>query len=210
MSKSVTQADKLLNYNVRGTIPSALTPYLALFTNVETPTEPSGNAYGRIAIGSSNFGNASSGGSISNTATIVLPTPTGSWGDIIGAGIMDALTGGNVVRKTYLASIYRVFTGIASTDIFTSPGHSFVNTDRVVLLDLPNDSLPTGITQGTLYYVVGVSGDTYQVSTTSGGAAVNFSANGSGRIAKVVPLTVTSGQPPSFGIGTLTFTEMWT
>jgi hypothetical protein len=46
--------------------------------------------------------------------------------------------------------------------------------------------------------VVGVSGDTFQLSLTQGGAAINLTAAGSGLIKKVVPKTVASGETLSF------------
>ena len=76
-----------------------------------------------------------------------------------------------------------------------------------MLLAQTGTSLPTGVTQGTLYYVVGAATDTIQISTSSGGSAVNITANGGGRIVKVVPQTIGSGSLLSFPVGTLTFTE---
>lgn len=40
-------------------------------------------------------------------------------------------------------------------------------------------TVPTGLTAGP-YYIVNKSGNTFQVSTTVGGAAVNFTSNGAG------------------------------
>jgi hypothetical protein len=66
------------------------------------------------------------------------------------------------------------------------------------VLAVPHATLPTGISEGTLYWVVGVSGDTFQLSTTQGGAAVNLTTSGSGSIKKVVPKTVASGENLTF------------
>lgn len=208
MSKTATLANAILNYCCRATTPSALTPYLGFLTAVETPTEPVGNNYARVALSTSNFGSVAASGSIANTAAINSPVASGSWGTIVGVAIFDASSGGNALRKAYLtAGSYRVFTALASTDILTAPGHSFVNTEQVVVLALPGTSLPTGLTQGTLYYVVGSATDTLQLSTSSGGAAINLTTNGGGRIVKVVPQAVGSGGLLSFPVGTLTFTE---
>ena len=104
MSKTATAANVILNYHVGRTTPSAITPYLGYLTAVETPTEPSGSNYGRVALSSSNFGTAAASSSVTNTATINSNVASGSWGDIIGVAIYDASSAGNVLRKTYLTS----------------------------------------------------------------------------------------------------------
>lgn len=208
MSKSTGASNTILDYHVRATTPSAITPYLALFTAVETPAEPSGNGYARVPIGTSTFGSAAASGSIANTAAITYAQATGSWGDIIGFGIYDALTSGNLLRKTYAVSgAWFTFTALASNDELTAPAHTFVNTDKVVVIDLPGSVIPTGISQGTLYFVVNASGNIFELSLTSGGAVINLTADGGGRIAKVVPTTVSNGMIPSFAIGAVVFTE---
>jgi hypothetical protein len=84
------------------------TYYVGLFTTNPTSnaatsngsTEVSGNNYARQAITASTGWSAvtASGTSnqISNSALITFPTPSGSWGTIIGVGIFDALTSGNL------------------------------------------------------------------------------------------------------------------
>lgn len=206
--KTIYASNQFLDYHVGRSTPPAISPYLGLLTAVETPTEPSGNGYVRVPIGSAQFGSAAASGLVSNTAAITYAQATGSWGDIIGLGIWDAVTSGNLLRKTYAVSgAWFTFTALASNDELNCPGHAFVNTDRIVVIDLPGSVLPTGLTQGTLYYAVSVSGDILKVSLTSGGAAVNITANGAGRLAKVIPTTVNTGSIPSFAIGTITFSD---
>lgn len=208
MAKATTAANTILNYHVRGTTPSALTPYLGLLTNVETPTEPSGNNYARVQMTTSNFGSVAASGSIANTAVINFPQASGSWGEIIGFGVYDASSAGNLVRSAYLTSgNYFTFSCLASTDIFTAPGHDFVADDIVVVLDLSGSALPTGVSQGTKYYVISVSGDTFQLSTSQGGSAAAISANGAGRIVQIVPQTISTNAVASFAVGALTFLE---
>lgn len=66
-------------------------------------------------------------------------------------------------------------TATASTDLFNAVGHGLSNGDRVMI---GGTAVPTGISAQTMYYVVGVSGADFQVSLTSGGAAVDFSSAG--------------------------------
>lgn len=88
--------------------------YVGLFTVNPTDgtagTEVSGNAYARVAVASSlaNWAGtqgagttaASSGtsGTTSNNGVITFPTPTPSgWGTVVGFGIFDASSGGNLL-----------------------------------------------------------------------------------------------------------------
>lgn len=68
-------------------------------------------------------------------------------------------------------------------------GHGMVDTDRVVFTGA---TVPTGLTAGTLYYVVTTTAgdpDYFQVSATSGGSAIDISGQGSAdsRVSKCVP-----------------------
>jgi hypothetical protein len=56
-----------------------------------------------------------------------------------------------------------------------------------MLFNVFAESLPTGLTEGTVYFVVGATTDTFQVSATSGGSAVNITAIGDLFHQKVVP-----------------------
>lgn len=60
-------------------------------------TEPSGNAYARVATVAADW-NAASGGAPStkdNSADLVFPTASGSWGTLTHFGIFDASSGGS-------------------------------------------------------------------------------------------------------------------
>ena len=45
-------------------------------------------------------------------------------------------------------------------------------------------TLPTGVTAGTVYYIVSASGATFELSATSGGSGINLSA-GAGLVVAV-------------------------
>ncbi|KKW45756.1 MAG: hypothetical protein UY96_C0015G0009 [Parcubacteria group bacterium GW2011_GWB1_56_8] len=61
-----------------------------------------------------------------------------------------------------------------TTNVFTFAGHGLTNTDKVVYHNGGGTSV-TGLTSGTMYFVVGVSGDDFQLSLTEGGAAIDLS-----------------------------------
>jgi hypothetical protein len=54
----------------------------------------------------------------------------------------------------------------------------FANTDRVVFTS--TGTLPAPLSAATIYYIVGRTATTFQVSTSSGGAAVNLTSQGTG------------------------------
>ena len=61
-----------------------------------------------------------------------------------------------------------------TNDKFVVAGHGLANTDKVIYHNGGGTSI-TGITSGTMYFVVGVSGNDFQLAATSGGAAINIS-----------------------------------
>lgn len=73
-----------------------------------------------------------------------------------------------------------------------SAAHGLSNDDRVMVCNVLGTSLPTGLTQGTIYYVVNTATDTFKLSTTSGGSAVDITAQGALYWQKVVPETFAS------------------
>lgn len=106
--------NKIVDQLFRGqaySFPSTL--YVGLVTVAENDagggTEVAGNGYARVAVtnslanwaGTQSAGSttASSGtsGTTSNNNTISFPTPTASWGTLVGFGIWDAATGGNLL-----------------------------------------------------------------------------------------------------------------
>lgn len=71
-----------------------------------------------------------------------------------------------------------------SGNTITVTGSSFANGTPVVF---SGGSLPTGMTAGTVYYVISQSGATFQISASVGGSAVTLSTNGSGFCATTNP-----------------------
>lgn len=65
-------------------------------------------------------------------------------------------------------------TGDAATDVITATGHNFTSNQGVMFQSLTGG---TGLNTTTVYFVRNPSGNTFQLSTTSGGAAINFTTN---------------------------------
>lgn len=65
-------------------------------------------------------------------------------------------------------------TGSNATEIFTSNGHGMVAGDTLYFSALTGG---TGLTLGQVYYVINPTTNTFQISATFGGAAVNFTTD---------------------------------
>lgn len=114
---------------------------------------------------------------------------------------------GTTISRTTFASLYTalvvsatVTISNASPAVITWTGNSLVNNDPILFTT--TGGLPTGLSTSTKYYVKSVSGSTFNVSATPGGAAINTSSAGSG--------TQTATNAPwegtAIGNGTTTFT----
>jgi len=73
-------------------------------------------------------------------------------------------------------------------DLFTKDTHGRTNGDKLMLSSIVDT---TGINIYTVYYVVGVAGNDFQVSLTSGGAAVEITTNGTCSFQVVTPTLIT-------------------
>jgi hypothetical protein len=165
-------------------------PWVALHTADPGDTGTSEVTGGSYARQQTDF-TAASSGSTSNVATITftsMPAVT-----VAAIGVWDASTAGNFLMGGWLSTVTQLATCLASTDILTAYAHGFANSDRVAIETEVAGDLPTGLTAGTLYYVVGSTTDTFQLSATDGGAAVNFTTNGEVLCYKVTPQTLQAG-----------------
>lgn len=88
----------------------------------------------------------------------------------------------NAVTVRYAAGYAVPFTVDADTDTLTAVGHQYSDKD-IVRLSVSGGSsaaLPAGLSAKTDYYVINTSGDDLQLSTTSGGSAVDITDTGDG------------------------------
>ena len=95
----------LINVTLRATAYTApTTVYVGLYTtdptDANTGTEVSGGSYARKAV---TFGAPSNGASV-NSAAVEFTQATGTWGTVGWIGILDALSGGNLLYHTPLDS----------------------------------------------------------------------------------------------------------
>src|SRR5262245_36525737 len=120
-------------------------------------------AYARVNASFS----AASGGSkaLSNQPQFNVPATTVRWiGKWIGATFAGMVANGGTEKEFFID---------VSSDVVTSYAHSFSNTNTISFY---GDTVPGALTEGTVYFVINATTDTFQVSATSGGAAINLTS----------------------------------
>lgn len=147
-------------------------------------------AYARLAVTWA----AASGGQRSNSAALAFDVPAGTYGFFT---FWNAATGNAGTQflghspfggASAMKGFASVDTALAN-DQLLSVAHGLVDTDRVQVFNVFAETLPTGLTEGTIYFVVSSAANTFKVSLTSGGAAVDITAVGGGELyfQKVIP-----------------------
>lgn len=111
-----------------GTGPTSV--YVGLFTATPTDvgggTEVTGGSYARVAVTSglaawagtqaaaSTVASSGTSGTTSNNAAITFPAPTANWGSVVGMGVYDASTAGNLLFYAALTVAKTVNSGDAA------------------------------------------------------------------------------------------------
>ena len=120
-------------------------------------------AYARKAI----VMNTASGGSrlLNAGVTFDVPASTIRW---IGFWYLGVFVGccanGGATPKNFVA--------LPSTDTVYSPGHGWVDGQKIAFFGIP----PTGLTEGTTYFTVSTTADSFKVAATLAGAAIDLTA----------------------------------
>lgn len=148
-------------------------------------TEVTGGSYARQAI----TWTAAASGVRDNNAQLTIPIPAGTTVPV--GSVHSALTAGNLEAWFQIGSTLRgVGTVVtAAGDAISSNGHGLANTNRVFVTTVAGEALPAGLSATVLYFVVGATTDTFQLSLTSGGAAVDITALGDLAWFRTVPET---------------------
>lgn len=189
-------------------MPALGTCYLGLFTTLPADdgtggVEVTGGSYARKVLAPSDFGAASGSGPslITNSgAALSFVTPTADWGTVVGWGIFDASSAGNMRFSDYLGNhAWKPFTcTLASPGVLTVPAHGYANAQLVVVRGEVGGSLPaTGGSWTGLKTVAGVTTDTFT-------AGVNTTGTGSGMVRRVESQVVSNNVTLTFNTSTLT------
>lgn len=79
--------------------------------------------------------------------------------------------------------VYKTFTVNTSTDVIAVTAHGYANGDMVIFRTASDGAvLPSPLVPELIYYVVNKTTNDFQVSTTSGGGAVDITSAGSGTL----------------------------
>lgn len=167
------------------------TPFMSLHTGLPPTTgnEVTGGtpAYARLSF---TFSAAAAGAKASSASkTFDVPAAT----TVLAVATYDASTAGT--QKAWspvAASARRAFSvdsaGVTNNDLF-SPAHGLVAGDSVLVWPTIGAALPTGLAEDTRYFVIatGITTDSFRVSATLGGSAIDITAIGDGDVQKFVP-----------------------
>lgn len=144
-----------------------------------------------------------------NTGALTFDVPAGTYAFFT---LWNASTGNTTNYRGHIpfggATPLRGFATVdpaLANDALFSPGHGLANTDRVVVYNVLGTALATGLTEGTVYFVVGSAANSFQLSLTSGGAAVDITALGGGELyfERVVPEVFASQGQITVAVGAL-------
>lgn len=212
--KTQTQADAVLNVLRATNITAPGTVYVGLFSTVPANdnaagTEQSAGGYARASVAfgapATDSGNVRK---VSNSGTVTIGPATADWPASVGFGIYDASTAGNLLYWDYLLGPRINVVADASTDALTATSHGLANGNRVQVQNT-GGTLPGGLAVSTVYYVVGATTNTFQLSATSGGSAIDITSTGNGlnQVALDYTRTVLLGDSAQFTAGQLSVKE---
>jgi hypothetical protein len=180
----------------------------------QTTNETAYTNYTRIAVARTTGGFTVTTGSgttfsnVANAASVIFPT-CGTTGDTLthwGLGLSSAGAGTLLAYGPLApagAPVSFECTN-ASPGVLTHFGYTPVVNDRVSVYQLPGaEGLPTGLTEGTVYFIgTAPGGQTSTLSTTTAnGTPVNTTSTGQGYIYKMGLLVVNSGIAPTVNAG---------
>jgi hypothetical protein len=170
----------------------------------QTTNEATYTGYARLAIVRSGAGWTVAGNQASNAAIATFAQCTAGSNTITHFGIgTDPSGAGQLIGSGPVGSTNQGPLTATAADVLTLPGHTLVVNDTVQFFALYGVALPTGITEGTTYFVKTVSGNDITISTTQGGATLDITAAGDGMCFKVSTLAVSVNIAPEFAIGQL-------
>lgn len=157
--------------------------------------------YAYVGVARSALGFSRSGLIMSPVSHIEFPKCTGGGAESsYFAGVGSASSGaGNLFMIAGLGPDPIPFNGATNDDLIApelaNQTPAWAVNDRVAFYALTGGaSLPTGITEGTIYFVKTLSSVTFTISATQGGSVIDITAIGSGLVQKLVGVTAT---PPN-------------
>lgn len=144
---------------------------------------------------------AAATGTKANSAALTFDVPAST---VTHVGLWSAVTAGTFYGYFPAGGFSPMSANLdATSDAFTSYAHGLANTNQVLVYDIMGAGLPTGFTEGTVYFVVSSATDTFQLSATSGGAAITVTTSGEVGIQRVLPEVFAAQGAYQIAIGAL-------
>lgn len=153
---------EMVYFTTSGTLPGGLSPNTIYY--VRNPTT---NNFFLATVAGGSLIAFSTAGSGTHTG---YKKPYTMWQAVSPARTAGNLTGG---RTSFNPTI-----SVGSPAVFTFTAHGLTNGKRVILTT--GGTLPTGLSPNTIYFVVNAASNTFNVSATQGGSAINTTGAGSG------------------------------
>jgi hypothetical protein len=177
----------------------------------QTTSEATYTGYARVAVNRTSGGWSVASNVITNVAAITFGLCTAGSNSITHCAVGTATSGaGKILNKMPVGPLAGVwaFTAVASTDVLTVPIAGLAVDDRVSVYQIEGtqNDLPTGLTEGQVYFVKTAAGSAITLAATSGGAVIDVTADGNGLLYKHAVLAVSPGITPNFAIGQLQIT----
>ena len=111
-----------------------------------------------------------------SNSTLTSGSTVVKYSGLVPAAAGMILSDTNIPTNTTIVSVQNgiTATGVASTDVFTAVGHGYSNGTVATV------TVSTGLAglTGGAYFIKSATTDTFQLSVTNGGAAINFTTNG--------------------------------
>lgn len=171
----------------------------------QTTSEATYTGYARVTVARTSGGWTVATNTVTNTAAVTFGQCTAGSNSITHWSVGVATSGASKIIAFGpcgpVASVGE-FTSTAA-DVITVPQVTLIVDDRVSFYPTPAAVLPTGMTEGTVYFVKTVSGNDVTIALTSGGATIDLTTTGAGLVYKHSILAVSAGITPSFAISAI-------
>lgn len=173
------------NYALDALLPADVSLHTAYSSSGANEVTGGSPAYARKAI---TFSAASAGSkAASSTPTLDVPAST----EVRFVGLWGLGSPSQFLGMFALGGSEKEIIGIqlgSPEGVITIPSHGYSNTNKVVFY---GGTPPTGLTEGTIYYVINATTDTFSVSATEGGAGIPLTGypDGEVKVSKIVPET---------------------
>lgn len=168
-------------------------------TGTMATSEVAYTGYARVSVARTTGGWTVTANSVSPFANVDFGQRTDNGAQVVATHFSTGFTGGGaakIIDRGVIGSVAGPFTAVVSGNAFTIPGHTLVVNDRVCFYATGGSTLPGGVTEGTVYFVITVSGDVVTVSTTQGGASITVSSAGDGIAYRITPLFINQNSIP--------------